>query len=154
MVQIEMLKTFPVARKTGFAFFTDLMRWPEWSPFEVEGAERARFRKKGDELTVRYRPFRIPVHGTMVLDEVVDNELIVATMSFPGAPAVHARFTFHTAGTHAFVLEAAMGLEAGHWFERSLQWMTLLPVIVRRDLRKSLERAHALMAEGVVKKAA
>ena len=143
-----MLKTYPVARKAGFAFFTDLERWREWSPFEVAGVESARFTHEGDELDVVYRPFRIPVHGTIVLDEIVPAEMLVAALSFPGAPAVHERLVFHNAGTHAFMLEVELVMEPGHWFERS--WMTMLPFLAGRDLRRSLERAHALMADDVL----
>lgn len=151
---MKVTKTFPTTRKAGFAFFLDLARWPEWTPFLVDGEEEARLAEKGDEVGVVYRLLGVPVPGTVTLEEVVDGELIAATLRFPGLPAITETFELHGTGTHAFVLEASLTWADGSRLSRTLPWVAMLPLRIRRDLRASLDKAHAIFAAGVLERAA
>lgn len=145
-MKYEFVKTYPATRKTGFEFFMDLARWSEWTPFEVEAPEKAKFAKKGDEIAVTYRRFGIPLHGTVTLDRVGAGELIEATLRFPGAMDIHERFELHGSGTRAFVLTASLEMEqAEHWYGKGLQWMSMTPLMMRWELRRSLDLAHDLL---------
>lgn len=152
-MKIAFTKTFPATRKQGFAFFMDVSRWDEWTPFTIEDVGAARFAEEGDELRVVYRRLGIPMHGTIVLEEVVDGEIMAAKLMAPGMPAVIERFVLHDSGSRAFVLEATMEIADHGWLGKSLQRMSMLPLIIRRDLRTSLDKAHALFAAEAIRKA-
>lgn len=153
-MKIAFTRTFPATRKQGFAFFMDISRWDEWTPFSVKDPDEARFAEEGDELRVVYRLLGVPVHGSVVLEEVVAGEILAAKLTAPGIPPVHERFALHDSGSRAFVLEATMEIEDHGWLGKSLRRMSVLPLIIRRDLRSSLDKAHALFADEVIEKAA
>lgn len=152
MVKIACTKTFPATRKQGFAFFMDVARWAEWTPFTVEDLDTARFTDEGDELRVVYRRLGIPMHGTIVLEEVVDGETLAVKLMAPGMPPVSERFVLHDSGSRAFLLEATMEIEDHGWVGKTLRRMSLLPMIIRRDLCTSLDKAHAIFAGKVIEK--
>lgn len=152
-MKYELTRTFPVTRKDGYSFLLDIERWGEWTPFEVRHLDTVQFSKKGHRLNVVYSYFGLPIHGTVTLDKVIADELIKTTIRFPGMAAIHSQIELHGTGTHAVLVTASLELEEpGGWLSKSVQWMGLIPLLVRRELRIAMDKAHALLAAEVLPK--
>ncbi len=148
---IEQTKTLPVTRKEAFAFFTDVAGWNAWTPFDVRTPDEARFARPGDRVSLTYRSFRIPMAATATLDEVVADESLQVSFRAPGTVPVILRIDLRGAGTAAVVVRAVIDFSIpGGQLARRLWGLSMVPVIVRRDLERALERAHDLLAAAIV----
>ena len=74
-MHIETTHTYPVPRKDGFAYLTDLKTWADWSPLR-DGDPEAITMRKGAVIEFDYLPMCIPMHGNAELVKLVDGELL------------------------------------------------------------------------------
>jgi len=144
--------TFPVARSEAFAFLTDPNGWDAWTPFRVQDPDDVRFREPGDELSLSYRSFKVPIGASARLVEHTDGEVLAFDLRIPGAVPIEIRAEFHEAGTGAALVRMIIDFAVpGGTLARSLWKMSIVPTVVRRELRNALDAAHDLLAEPVIR---
>ena len=105
-MHLELSRTYPVSRHDGFAYVMDLGTWPQWSALDILDAEHAAWSEPADTVHFRRKdkPSGAPVIGSIVLDEVVPDDLIRLTLNHPGMPALPLECRFASAGSSAFTL--------------------------------------------------
>lgn len=140
----EHAHTFPVPLKLGFDYITDFRTWPFWyvGVTELIDPEAYGWTDPGDEVHFRYKILGRHIDVASVLDERVDLERTAFRSASPGFPEVHWEYRYAAAGQEAFILRVVMETgEPTTFFGKTVDRM-LLPRIVERDLRRSLENLH------------
>jgi hypothetical protein len=147
---IEQTSTFPVTRKQAFAFFTDVTGWEAWTPFSVR-TDDPRFVEPGDRISLLYQSLKIPLAASATIDELVADQSLQVSFRMASTLPVILRLELHGAGTSAVVVRATIDFSIpGGQLARRLWGLSMVPVVVRRDLNRSLDRAHDLLAAGVI----
>lgn len=121
---------------------TDLTTWHRWSPITVPGVGTVGFAKKGDKAAFVYRPFGIPVGGTMHLVDLRPAEMWSVRFEQKGFPAVDMTWSFENAGAHAFTVDVIVETKDKEWWDKTYQWVSMMPVWIKRDIRHALEALH------------
>ena len=107
-MHLELSRTYPVSRHEGFTYVMDVRTWPQWLALDVDDVKTSAWKQPGD--TVRYQRKATlagaRVFGSIVLDEVVPDDLIGITLNHPGMPSLPLECRFSPAGPHAFTLSS------------------------------------------------
>lgn len=133
-------RTFPIPRREGFAYVTDLRTWELWAPIRVPDAEGAEFAAVGDATTYEYAPLGIRLSGTMTLAEIEPDTSLLLRFEQRAFPDVELSLSFENAGAHATTMTAALEFEEPNWWDVALHRALLVVPAMKRDLRRTLER--------------
>ncbi len=140
----EHAHTYPVPLKKGFDYISDFRTWPLWyvGMTEIVEPEACGWTDPGDEVRYRYKLLGRQIDAVSILDESVDLERKTFRTASPGLPEARWEYRYATAGSEAFILRVVLETEEPtSFFGRSVDRM-LLPRIVERDLKRSLENLH------------
>jgi hypothetical protein len=143
-VHAEHAHTYPAPLKKGFDYISDFHTWPLWyvGITELIDPERCRWSQPGDEVRYRYKILGRHIDATSILDESIDLERKAFRTVSSGFPEVHWEYRYAAAGQEAFILRVVMETEEPtSFFGRTVDRM-LLPRIVERDAKRSLENLH------------
>lgn len=149
-MDIELSRTYPLSRSKGFAYFMDVATWDDWTTLTVIDPEKTSWRDPGDLVNYTYSmPIAgVPLKGSAVLDEVVQDELVKMRLCTTGLPDTPVECRFGHAGPGAFTLTLSVHTEdPPGFFGGALQQLTMMETFVERDMRKcldGLERSIAL----------
>lgn len=152
-MRFELSRTFAAPRVAGYEYMTDLHTWHEWAPVCIPDVEGAKFKTVGDLVAYRYRPMGIPLRGTMTLVEKVEGERVRYRFSQKTFPDVEMEWLFHNAGAHAFTLTVMVEVADPTWWDKTYQWMSMIPVTLKRDVNATLQTLHEHFSLHEVKKA-
>ncbi len=150
-MHIETTHTYPVPRKDGFAYLTDLKTWADWSPLRVGDPEAITMRK-GAVIDFVYRPMGIPMHGKAEVVKLVDGELLRLRIRVRGYTDVIETLEFKNAGSHAFTLIVTVDAdEPADIMGKTYQWVR--KPLLTRDVHHSLDRLQEVFFNGATKAA-
>lgn len=140
-MDIELSRTYPVARRKGFEYFMDVGSWSDWTTLDVVAPDEAAWERPGD--TIRYARKTslpgFPIQGTATLDDVTPDESVRMTLSTRGLPAMPVDCRFTHAGPGAFTLTLTVHTEDPvGFFEDALQRLLFLEAVTARDMRRCL----------------
>jgi hypothetical protein len=141
-MRYEFSRTLPAPRREGYAYMTDLTTWGGWSPIEIPDADSVGFDEAGDSASFVYRPVGIPVRGTMHLVDLRPGESWTVRFEQKGFADVEMSWSFSNAGAHAFTVDVTVETQDIDWWDTLYEWIALVPVWIRRDLRRALETLH------------
>lgn len=141
-MRYETSRTLPSPRREGYDYITDLKTWEQWSPVSIPDAEAVPFSKEDDVAPFIYRPLGVPVKGTMRLVTLTPGELVQLRFEHRAFMDIDLTLAFENAGAHAFTLTVALEIEDAEWWDRTYEWMSMVPVWLKRDIRRSLESLH------------
>lgn len=141
-MRFGMSRTFPAPRRSGFNYLTDLTTWEEWSPIAIPEAEGVRFDSETDSVLYRYRPVGVPVKGQMRLLEAKDGEFWKLRFEQKAFADVDMTWRFENAGAHAFTLTVLVEIEDPKWWDRTYQWISMIPWAIKRDVLRSMDDLH------------
>lgn len=145
-MRFELSRTFPTPRREGFEYLTDLATWSEWSPICIPDAEGAKFTKPKDVVSYSYRPLGIPIRGTMHLVDVEPGELLKLRFGQKAFSDVEMAWHFENAGAHAFTLTVTIDIEDTNWWDKTYQWISMMPTVIKRDMRHAMDALHTHFA--------
>ena len=147
-MKIELTQAFPIPLKKGFDYLDDFRTWPDWYNGMIEIIEPAlaKWIAPGDEVRWTYRLLGRKLEGKAVLDSRVEGEFAVFTTKVEGLPEIHWEYRYAEAGPEAFVLKVVMETEEATSFFGKVIDRTLLPKMIERDLRTSLENLDHIFA--------
>lgn len=140
-MKVSMARTLPVTRKELFATLVDGTGWADWAPFVALDPTQA-LSRPGDAARIEYRMAGLPVRGTATVDEIAEPQLIRVHLEFPGLPLIYETVTLVASGTKATVLTIDM-LTNDPETLLTATIQTLMPLLLRRDLRRMLDRLEA-----------
>lgn len=143
-VHAEHAHTYPAPLKKGFDYISDFRMWPYWyvGMTELIDGELCGWSDPGDMVRYRYKILGRHIEAASVLDERIELERTTFRTVSPGFPEVRWEYRYAAAGQEAFILRVVMETEEPTiFFEKTVDRM-LLPRIVERDLRRSLENLH------------
>lgn len=141
-MRYEISRTLPAPRREGYEYLTDLTTWSEWSPISIPSAGDLRFSRIGDVAPFGYRPLGIPMKGTMRLVDVEPGESWHVCFEQRAFMDVDMLWTFENAGAHAFTLTVAVEIEDSEWWDKTYEWVSMIPLWIRRDIRQAFEALH------------
>jgi hypothetical protein len=146
-LRTELERTLPGPLSKGFGYIDDFRTWPAWYKGMVEILEpdKGAWRQPGDEVRFAYALLGRRLEGSAVLERKREGELSVFRTRVPGLPTFHFEYHFAPDGPEAFSLKVVMQSEEpagllGMAFDR-----VILPRVVERDLRQSLENLHRVL---------
>jgi hypothetical protein len=146
-MRTEMSHTYPIPLKKAFHAVADFRRWPDWyaGMTEILEPEKGRWGAVGDKVRFAYRLLGRRVEGEAIVKEFRELELVAFRTEVPGLPTVHFEYRYEEKGREAFVLTVAMETEEPtSFFGKAIDKM-LLPRVLERDLRHSLENLDTML---------
>ncbi len=151
-MQTELRHTYSVPLKKGFDYLVDFNLWPHWyaGMIEVLDADQAAWSGPGDEVRFAYKLLGRRVEGKVVLDEYIDGELVRHHSVVAGLPDVAFTYAYAPAGFEAFILKVTMDTEEPDTFFGKAIDRMLLPRVLARDLRRSLENLDDIFMSGML----
>ena len=150
-MRTEMTRTYPVPLKKGFDYIDDFKTWPAWyvGMTDVIEPETGAWSKAGDTVRFGYKLLGRRLEGVAVLDERLDVELAKFHTEVPGLPVIHFEYYYASEGPEAFMLKVVMETEEPtNFFGKTIDRM-LLPRILERDLKQSLENLNDIYTVGL-----
>jgi len=152
-MRTEIAKMLPVPLKNGFDYLDDYKMWPDWyvGMTEVLDPAMAQWVFPGDSVKFAYRLLGRRVEGVSTLDEKIDGEFVRFHSDVPGLPRVYHEFHYGTAGDEAFILKVVLETkedELTSFFGKVID-KTMLPRVLDRDLRGSLDNLEEIFVAGL-----
>ncbi len=152
-MRVEMTRTYPVTAKEAFDYLNDYRTWPDWytGMTEIVDPEHARWIEPGDTVRFAYKMLGRRVEGICTLQEVREAELVRFVAAIPAIGDVHQEWTYYDAGEHAVAVKVWMESEGPTtFFGKAIDTM-LVPRIVERDLRHTLDHLEEIFTVGIPK---
>lgn len=151
-MQTELRHTYSVPLKKGFDYVVDFRLWPHWyaGMIEVLDPEEAAWSSPGDAVRFAYKLLGRRIEGNIVLDEYIEGELVRCHSVVPGLPEVAFTYNYAPAGFEAFILKVTMDTEEPDTFFGKAIDRMLLPRVVARDLKRSLENLDDIFVSGML----
>jgi hypothetical protein len=59
-----------------------------------------------------------------------------------GFPHVDMIWSFENAGAHAFTVDVLLETHDTEWWDKTYEWISMMPVWIKRDIRHALEALH------------
>ncbi len=152
-MRTEVAKSFPVPLKNGFDYIDDFKLWPDWyvGLTEILDPAVSQWVFPGDSVKFSYRLLGRRVEGTATLDEKIDGEFVKFHTDVPGLPRVHQEWHYATAGAEAFIVKVVLETKEDDptsLFGKVID-KTMLPRVLDRDLRGSLENLDEIFVAGL-----
>ena len=150
-MRTELTYTYPVALKNGFDYLDDFRMWPDWyvGMMGIIDPETCAWAKPGDKVRFAYKLLGRRIEGTAILDKWHEAELIAYHTEVPGLPVVHFEYHYSTTEPETFTLRVVMETEEPtSFFGRTIDRM-LLPRVLERDLKRSMENLADIFAIGL-----
>lgn len=141
-MRYEISRTLPSPRREGYDYITDLTTWEQWSPISISDAEVVQFSQIDDVTPFVYRPLGIPVKGTMRLTELTPGERWQVRFEQRAFMDVDMEWAFENAGAHAFTLTVSLEVDDAEWWDKTYEWVSMVPLWIKRDIRRAFERLH------------
>ncbi len=148
---VEMTRTYPVARKEAFDYLFDHRTWPNWYTglIAIVDPEDAKWAEPGDTVRFAYKMLGRRVEGTCTLEEVRDAEFVRFVALLPSVGNVHQEWTYYESGDNAVAMKVRMESdEPASFFGKTIDRM-LMPKIVERDLKHTLDHLEEIFMVGV-----
>ena len=150
-MRTEMTRTYPVPLKKGFDYIDDFKTWPAWyvGMTDIIEPETGAWSKAGDRVRFGYKLLGRRLEGVAVLEEWRDAELAAFHTEVPGLPVINFAYHYTDAGPEAFVLKVVMETEEPtNFFGKTIDRM-MLPRVIERDLRQSLQNLDDIYTVGL-----
>lgn len=150
-MRVELMRTYPVPRKKAFDYLDDFTTWPAWyvGMLEIIEPDTAAWSAAGDKIRFAYKLLGRRLEGECTLEEVREAELVKFTASIPTVGDVHQEWVYSDAGDGAFTLKVIMETEeASSFFGKVIDKM-VIPRVLERDLRLTLEHLEETFAIGI-----
>jgi hypothetical protein len=150
-MRTELTYTYPVALKNGFDYLDDFRMWPDWyvGMLGIIDPETCAWAEPGDKVRFAYKLLGRRIEGTTILESWHEAELIAYHTEVPGLPVVHFEYHYSTTEPETFTLRVVMETEEPtSFFGRTIDRM-LLPRVLERDLRHSMENLADIFAIGL-----
>lgn len=151
-MRTEMTRTYPVPLKKGFDYIDDFKTWPAWyvGMTDIIEPETCAWSVPGDKVRFGYKLLGRRLEGFTILDERLDTELARFHTEVPGLPVIHFEYRYMSEGPEAFMLTVVMeSEEPTNFFGKTIDRM-LLPRILERDLKQSLENLNDIYTVGLI----
>ena len=139
-MRIELSRTYPVPRETGFAYVMDPEYWTDW--LKIDAVDPKAFAKKGDVVDVRFHTLFMSLLGKIELLEVDPGHMAKLGIHHVGLVPMELTFEFANAGAHAFTLTLVMTADPESLVERSMWFVMLAEPAMRLSLPPALDRLH------------
>lgn len=141
-MRYEMSRTLPSPRRDGYDYITDLATWEDWSPISIPDAKDVQFAQSDDVAPFNYRPLGIPLRGTMRLVDATPGEHWQVRFEQRAFMDVDMEWKFENAGAHAFTLTVVLEINDSDWWDKTYEWVSMIPLWIKRDIRRSFENLH------------
>jgi hypothetical protein len=116
---------------------------------DVIEPETGAWSKAGDTVRFGYKLLGRRLEGVAVLDDRLEVELAKFHTEVPGLPVIHFQYSYASEGPEAFMLKVVMETEEPtNFFGKTIDRM-LLPRILERDLKQSLENLNDIYTVGL-----
>jgi hypothetical protein len=140
-VRTELTRTYPVPLKKGFDYIDDFRMWPDWYVGLTHLIEpnMGAWNGPGDEVRFESKLLGRRIEGRCVLDEKIEGELARYHVVVPNLPIVYFTWHYTGAGPEAFTAKVEMETEEPTSFFGKTIDRTLLPRVLERDLKRSME---------------
>jgi len=150
-MRVELMRTFPVARKKAFDYLDDFTTWPTWyaGMLEIIEPDKARWSAAGDKVRFAYKLLGRRLEGECTLEEVHEAELVKFTATIPTVGDVHQEWFYRDAGDDAFTLKVVLETEEATSFFGKVIDKMVIPRVLERDLRHTLEHLEETFAIGI-----
>lgn len=137
----ELTRTYPVPLKKGFDYIDDFRMWPDWyvGLTHLIEPEKGAWSEPGDEVRFQSKLLGRRIEGRCVLDEKTEGEMARYHVVVPSLPIVHFAWHYTGAGPEAFTAKVEMETEEPTSFFGKTIDRTLLPRVLERDLKRSME---------------
>lgn len=147
-MKTEMTRTYPLPLKKAFHYVADFKRWPDWysEMIEILEPEKGKWETKGDKVRFAYRLLGRRVEGEAILEEFREPESVKFHTEVAGLPKVHFEWKYKEVGPEALTVTVTLETEEPtSFFGKAIDRM-LLPRMLERDLRHSLENLETIFS--------
>jgi hypothetical protein len=150
-MRVELMRTFPVSRKKAFDYLDDFTTWPTWyaGMLEIIEPDKATWSAAGDKVRFAYKLLGRRLEGECTLEEVHEAELVKFTATIPTVGDVHQEWFYSDAGDEAFTLKVILETEEATSFFGKVIDKMVIPRVLERDLRHTLEHLEETFAIGI-----
>jgi hypothetical protein len=149
MARVEMTRQFPVRLQQAWDYMNDPHHWREWfaNLLSVDEPE-PQWGSPGDTVRFTYRLLGREVRGECAIDRREAPTMISYTARIPGLPSVHHEWRHTDLGEAISTVVVLEAEEPTSLFGKVVDRL-LLPRVLERDLRRTLENLEDLFAMGV-----
>lgn len=150
-MRVELKGTFAVPRKKAFDYLDDFTTWPTWyaGMLEIIEPDKATWSAAGDKVRFAYKLLGRRLEGECTLEEVHEAELVKFTATIPMVGDVHQEWFYSDAGDDAFTLKVILETEEATSFFGKVIDKMVIPRVLERDLRHTLEHLEETFAIGI-----
>lgn len=147
----KMTRTFPVSRQRGWDYVEDFHTWPQWMNVEVIDPDESAREKPGDTIRVGGKWLGLPIHGSLILEELVAPEMSQTLYRWPGWPDMHVEQHYSHAGPGAFTMDVVVYVDENEgWLGQSIAWMmTNAPLMMRQQIQSEFDRLDDAFRKGL-----
>lgn len=153
-MRYQISRTLPSPRREGYEYLTDLTKWSEWSPIQIVEPESAKLSKPGDVVSYVYKPLGLPMKGSMALLERTPGEKWRVRFQQRAFMDIEMTWSFENAGAHAFTIDVDLEIDDSEWWDKTYEWISMMPMWIKRDIRRALDTLHEHFAHPEVEKEA
>ncbi|MDJ0790767.1 MAG: hypothetical protein QNJ71_02620 [Acidimicrobiia bacterium] len=149
-MRLEMTRTFPVPRQRGWDYVEDFHTWPEWMDADLVDPDESARAKPGDTVRLRTTLLGVPMHGSLILEEMVSPEMSRTLYRWPGWPDIHVEQRYSHAGPSAFTMELiASSDEDEGWLGTAIAWLMVnTPLMMRQQIHEQFDRLDEAFRKG------
>ena len=150
-MRLEMTRTFPVSRQRGWDYAEDFHTWPEWMDVELIDPDECAREKPGDTVRVAGRLLGLPIHGSLILEELAVPEMSRTLYRWPGWPDMHVEQHYSHAGPGAFTMDLIVYVdESEGWLGKTIAWlMANFPLMMRQQVQSDFDRLDDAFRQGL-----
>jgi hypothetical protein len=151
-VRIELTKRFPIPLREGFDFLREVGHWPSWYAGItqiLEAPPGGSWGEPGDTISFHYKVLGRLLDGKVVMKEMREYELVRSVASIAGLPQVHQEYRYTAADDGSFLLTVVLETEEVSTFLGRVVDRMMLPGIMERDLKRTMENLQDTFAVGV-----
>jgi hypothetical protein len=150
-LKTELTREFAVPTKAAYDYLNSFRSWPAWYAgiLEILDPEKGAWKAKGDKVRFAYRLLGRRVEGVAILEEKREGELTAFHTEVSKLPNVRYEYHYESKGTAACQLRVVLQTEEPtSFFGKAIDRM-VLPRVLERDLRQSLDNLQDIFASGL-----
>ena len=152
-MHLEMMRTYPVPAKEGFAYMLRFRMWPKWAGLHDIKAKGSKWEKPGDIVHFVYRPFpAMGFEGELEMVELKTDKLVKGIFRMPGIDEATLTWLFTPVGDKAFTLTIELETpELEAWWAKAMHGLMFHGPLFKNAMMRQLDGLDEVIAKGLPK---
>ncbi len=149
-MRFEETRTMPAELKKGWDYISDFRRWPDFyaGVDSIVDVDTCAWAEVGNQVRFTYRLLGRRIEGVATIDRREEGLLVIFTTKIPALPDVVQEWHYTDLDDH-FILRVVLETEGATSFMGRLIDGTLLPRVLEKDLRRTMDNLEDIFEMGI-----